>query len=109
LCSTVLGSQLFSGFWIEWMIEHPTKSNSKNLKKLDLQYTFNVKNPKKLDFWIFSVQSNPIIQHKSSKKSKNPNFWIFDIKLVLKIQLFKIFGVGFGDHPIHSIQNPEKS
>jgi hypothetical protein len=49
------------------MIEHPTKSNSKNSKKLDFQHTFNVKNPimldfqsrfnvknpKKLDFWIF--------------------------------------------------------
>jgi hypothetical protein len=35
------------------MIEHPIKSNSKNPKKLDVQYTFNVKNPKKLYFWIF--------------------------------------------------------
>jgi hypothetical protein len=34
----VLESQLFSGFLIEWMIEHPTKSNSKNLKKLDFWY-----------------------------------------------------------------------
>jgi hypothetical protein len=64
---TVLGSQIFSGFWIGWMIEHPTKSNSKNPKNLDFQHTFNiknpimldfqstfnVKNPKKLDFWIF--------------------------------------------------------
>jgi hypothetical protein len=49
---TVLGSQLFSRFWIGWMIEHPTKSNSKNPKKLDIQSTFNVKNPKKLYLWI---------------------------------------------------------
>jgi hypothetical protein len=51
------------------MIEHPTISNSKNPKKLDvqsmsisnvknsiildIQSTFNVKNPKILDFWIF--------------------------------------------------------
>jgi hypothetical protein len=40
----VLGSQLFSGFWIGWMIEHPTNSNSENPKKLDFQHTFNVKN-----------------------------------------------------------------
>jgi hypothetical protein len=36
----VLGSQLCSGFWIGWMIEHPTKSNFKNPKKLDIQHTF---------------------------------------------------------------------
>jgi hypothetical protein len=48
--TAVLGSQLFSGFWIGWMIEHPTKSSSKNPKKLDVQHTFNVKNPKKMNF-----------------------------------------------------------
>jgi zinc finger FYVE domain-containing protein 1 len=40
-------------FWIlDWMdvIEHPTKSNSENLKKLDFQHTFNVKNSLMLDF-----------------------------------------------------------
>jgi hypothetical protein len=40
----VLGSQLISGFWIGWMIEHPTKTNSKNSKRLDVQSTFNAKN-----------------------------------------------------------------
>jgi hypothetical protein len=29
-----LGSQLISGFWIGWMIEHSNKFNSKNPKKL---------------------------------------------------------------------------
>jgi hypothetical protein len=67
----VLGSQLFSGFLIGWMIEHPTKSNSKNPKTLDVYSTLNVKNPKKLIFyWIFigllwieikKIQSNSII------------------------------------------------
>jgi hypothetical protein len=42
LLIVVLGSQFFSGFWIGWMIEHPTKSNSENPKKLDVQSTFNV-------------------------------------------------------------------
>jgi hypothetical protein len=46
----VLESQLFSGFWIGWMIEHPAKSNSEIPKMLHFQSTFNVKNPKN---WIF--------------------------------------------------------
>jgi hypothetical protein len=52
------------------MIEHPsTISNSKNLKKLDIQSTFNVKNLKKVGFsdWIeLKKSNNPIkIQQKS--------------------------------------------
>jgi hypothetical protein len=42
-----LGSQLFSGFRIGWMIEHPIKSKSKNPIKLD---------------WMFNPRSMPIIQ-----------------------------------------------
>jgi hypothetical protein len=56
--------------------------------------------------WIFfsSIQSksneNPVIQ----QKSKNLTFWIFDIESGLNIQLFWIFGVGFGwmfNHPFN--------
>jgi hypothetical protein len=32
-----LESQFFSGFWIGWMIEHPTKSNPGNPKEFDVQ------------------------------------------------------------------------
>jgi hypothetical protein len=65
------------------MIEHPTKSDSNNPTKSDIQHTFNFKNPKKLNFWNFvgldwielknPIQSNPIIQ----QKSKNPTFFDF--------------------------------
>jgi hypothetical protein len=48
--TTVLGSQLFSGFWIGWIIEYPTKTNYTNPKKLDFQHTFNAKNPIMSDF-----------------------------------------------------------
>jgi hypothetical protein len=97
--NSVLGSQLFSGFWIGKMIEHSTKSNSKNPKKLDVQSIFNVKNPKKLDFeifvgflldfWVGSKQKNPIqsnnpikIQQKSTKSIQQ------GIERGLNIQLF---------------------
>jgi hypothetical protein len=43
---SVLGSQIFSGFWIGWIIENPTKSDSKSSKNLDVRSTLNVKNPK---------------------------------------------------------------
>jgi hypothetical protein len=66
ICHIPYRSQLFSGFWIGWIVEHPTKSYSKISKKLDVQpmfnvknpimfygqSLFNVKNPKKLDFRI---------------------------------------------------------
>jgi propionyl-CoA carboxylase beta chain len=39
--SIKLNSQLFSGFWIGWMIEHPTKSNFKNPKKFDFWAKFS--------------------------------------------------------------------
>jgi hypothetical protein len=59
------------------MIEHPTKSKSKNTKKLDFQFTFDVKNPKENDIaWFF--------------------FWIFDIERGFNIKLFWVFGVEFG-------------
>jgi hypothetical protein len=59
---SVLGSQLFSVFWIGWMIEHPTKSTSKSSKKkskkvwifgflLDLNWIIGLN-------WIFLIQSN---------------------------------------------------
>jgi hypothetical protein len=71
MSESILGSQqLFSGFWNGWMIEHPTKTNSKNPIILDVKSTLKVKNPKKLDFWIgfdFLVQFNSI-------QSKNPTF-----------------------------------
>jgi hypothetical protein len=106
----VLESQLFSGFWIGWMIEHPTISNSKNPKKLDVQSNFSLLQCQKskkvgfsLDFywinWIgldffSSIQSkNPIpIQ----QRSKNPFFWIFNTERGLNILIFWIFGVGYG-------------
>jgi hypothetical protein len=34
MSKVVLKSLLFSGFWIGWLIEHPTKSNSINPKKV---------------------------------------------------------------------------
>jgi hypothetical protein len=43
MCSSILGSQFFSGFWIGLLIEHPTKSNSKqckNTKKIKLFVDF---------------------------------------------------------------------
>jgi hypothetical protein len=58
------------------MIEHPTKSNSKNIG-LDWIGLLD---------WIELKKSNPKIQL----------FWICDIERELKIQLFWIFGVGFG-------------
>jgi hypothetical protein len=41
----------FSGFWIGWMIEHPTKSKSKNPKKV--RCSIHVKSKKSKSFWIF--------------------------------------------------------
>jgi hypothetical protein len=77
-CLTVLGSQLFSGFWIGWMIEHPTKSNSENPRKLDFQSKFIVKNPIMLDFQSTFIVINP----------KNLDFWIF-VELLDRIELKK--------------------
>jgi hypothetical protein len=55
---------------------------------LDVQSTFNVKTPKKLDF---------------RTKKPNPIYWIFDIERELNIQHFWIFGFKFGwmlGHPL---------
>jgi hypothetical protein len=79
------------------MIEHPIQPNP--TPKIQKNWIFNkranAKNPIISDFqsielldWIgfFSVQSNPIIQQKSNKKSKNPTFLDFWSWIWLDVQ-----------------------